>query len=90
MKASCSNCGKDYNCYYGNTRIYGPVIETTCDNCGKEVIRNFSAFVHHQVDNDCGRLELVRREIALARKFSKKFAEDAPNKRKKKNEKKVS
>lgn len=90
LKLKCSECDEGYICYIDNTRVYGPIIETTCPNCGKFMQRNLSKFVEMQVEEELGETRIMR-AIAmqwLAREICKLVADDDPSKPKKRKKRK--
>ena len=82
MKIKCLSCNEYYNGNLSNTRVYGPIIETTCSNCGKKLVKNYSKFVEVQLEDLPGRLERARLMIEFAQAFSSKFINDNPKKKK--------
>lgn len=83
MKIKCLDCGKFYKCNFSNTRVYGPIIETTCSECGKLLIKNYSSFVESQFKSEKNELYKATLMIKFAQYFSERFVDDRPKKRKK-------
>jgi len=91
LKLKCSECDESYICYIDNTRVYGPIIETTCPSCGNFVQKNLSKFTEIMVEEELGGMRILR-AIAmqhLAREICKLVADDDPHKPKKRKKRKM-
>jgi hypothetical protein len=86
VKLRCLECNEHYVCLTSNTKILGPVIETTCPNCKKETIANFGAFLHKQTKVVEGRFSRVNAIINMAKEL-RYINEDYPGFRKKRKRK---
>lgn len=85
LKFKCFICDGKYLCCSQTTRIYGPIIEITCPNCGRVQIRNMSAFLHDQVSyRKAERLPDARLMIALAQEVGRTVNDDHSWRKKKK------
>lgn len=84
----CDKCGASYICCTQNTRIYGPLIETTCPTCNILVVRNMSKFVRKQTDgNGYSKIEQARIMIDLAQQMGKDVNDDTPYSKRRKKKK---
>jgi len=90
LKLRCSNCNKLYICFVDNTRIYGPIIETTCPHCDNFVQRNLSKFTEMQVEEELGHTRIARAAAMqyLARAIGKLVNDDDPSKPRKRKKRK--
>lgn len=89
IEVCCLECGDNYMCSKRNTKIFGPVIDTTCPLCGKTTSRNYSAFIEAQCTNHTlGRYTLhsakARAMIQLARAISSIISNEESFQKKKK------
>lgn len=90
LKLKCIECKEDYICFIDNTRIYGPIIETTCPHCKEHVVRNLSKFVEIQLEKyDSYRIIRAIAMQRLAREICKLVSDDDPSKYKKKKKRKM-
>ena len=63
----CGYCGHRYKVHNGNSRLYGPVIHTTCPSCNKLTKRNFGKMVDQQGRHRAGSIEDAAKLIHHAR-----------------------
>lgn len=52
LKIHCLFCDSPYICDNSTTRLVGPVIETTCPVCKKELKKNFSSFLDEHIGGE--------------------------------------
>lgn len=70
----CFKCGVRYLFEHSNTRIYGPVIHTTCPFCKKRMRMNLSKFIERQIDTSkLTRFEVVKAVSEYAPQLEKKI-----------------
>ncbi|RLG71212.1 MAG: hypothetical protein DRO11_04925 [Methanobacteriota archaeon] len=91
LKLKCSECDESYICFIDNTRVYGPIIETTCPNCGNFIQRNLSKYVETLTEEEFGQTRIIRAVVMqqLAREICKLVADDDPRKSKKRKKRKM-
>ena len=51
VKLCCLKCKVKYTCSQRNTKIVGPILTTTCPECGCTTTKNYSAFLDAQTDH---------------------------------------
>ena len=69
----CSRCERRYKFEHANTRVFGPVVNSTCPFCGNEVQRNISKFAEVQTKDFNGRFDKINKMIVYAKKLEKKM-----------------
>ncbi len=87
MKVYCFFCGERYFCNLSNSRLFGPVLETTCPHCKEKLIKNFSSFIGEQLDMtkfSGGKFDRITVMINIGLRLSKTLNDDDKKKRKKK------
>ena len=88
IKVRCLSCGKTYICHQGNTKIFGPIIDTTCPMCRNKTSKNYSAFLEAQTENImvghyAKHNEKARIMITLAQAISKVISNEEAFRKKK-------
>ena len=86
VKLRCLECNEHYVCLTSNTKIWGPVIETTCPSCKKTTMSNFGAFLYKQTKGVEGRFSRISAVTNMARALGY-INEDYPGFRKKRKRK---
>lgn len=84
IELCCQVCRKHYNCTTGNTKIYGPIINTTCPECGNLVSKNYSAFLRDQTEQMESKVGRAVAMIFMARNISEVVSDEESFKKKKK------
>ena len=83
VEIRCLSCKGVYVCRQGNTKIFGPIIDTTCPLCGNFVSKNYSAFVRDQTDDIEENFAQAGAMIRLAQAISKIISNEESFKKKK-------
>lgn len=84
IKIRCSECNRYYFCLRENTKMRGPIIETVCPYCKKEIIRNMSAFLEKQTVHIDNQLCQASTMISLGRIMEELIGNEEAYKKKKK------
>ena len=84
IKIRCLKCGKLYVCNQHTTELVGPILGTTCTECGHFTQKNYSAFLWDQTE-DMERKIIGRAQkmIALSHMISKVVSNEEAFQRKK-------
>ena len=83
IKIRCINCKEIYLGFTGNTKIRGPIIETTCSHCNKFVLKNLSAFLEQQFKHIDSILERTAHMLALGKIMEKHLSDESPSSKRK-------
>ncbi len=84
IKLLCTNCKKYYFCSRANTKMYGPIVETTCQHCERKVTRNIGAFLVEQTLHIDEQLSTAATMIALSTALESLIGNEEAYKKKKK------
>lgn len=69
----CSKCERRYKFEHANTRVFGPVVNSTCPFCGNKVQKNISKFAEVQTRVFDGRFDKINKMIVYARTLERKM-----------------
>jgi hypothetical protein len=84
IKVRCTKCGEYYVCSQTTTSLVGPVLETTCTECGHKLQQNYSAFLFGQIEGPAVHsIERACKMIALSHTISKVVSNEEAFSRKK-------
>ena len=52
LEIHCLFCGSPYACNNSTSKLVGPILETTCPTCRRELKKNFSSFLEEHVGGE--------------------------------------
>jgi hypothetical protein len=84
IKILCTECNKHYFCVRENTKMRGPIIETSCPHCRQKVVRNMGAFLERQTVHIEDQLGQAGTMLALSKAMEKLIGNEEAYKKKKK------
>jgi hypothetical protein len=80
----CSSCKCLYLGLRNNTKIIGPIVETTCPQCKKFILQNLGAFLEQQTKDIYGDIKKASCMIYLGQSMEKYLNEESPSSKRKK------